>query len=326
MQRKTILLVYCLLSMVTMAQTGMSFTNLSIAPYAGNCKAAVSYTFDDGIQDQYTLAYPEMKRRGIRATFAIIGSKVGGVIKAKNTDPVPAMTWDQLRQLYADGFEIASHGWNHRGLPKLDEASLEQEVQKNDSAILAEIGHYPLTFVFPGNSKSDNVVAYVESTRVGSRTRQTSFGGKKDAAYMNAFVDNLLTSGSWGVTMTHGIATGYDHFQDPTQLYSHWDYVTTLQGQLWVAPFCEVAAYVKERDHATVSIHSENDKRIVLTISTTLDPTLFYQPLTLLVGSRVKAATQDGNNLMVVCRDEQAIIDGINPNGGAITIRKCNDK
>ena len=309
----------CLLSLL-LGAVQSAFSQITIAPYAGNCTAAVSYTFDDGIMDQYTLAYPEMKRRGIRATFAIIGSKVGGIIKAKGVDPVPAMTWDLLRQLHANGHEIASHGWNHRGLPRLDEASLKQEVQKNDSAIVAEIGQYPLTFVYPGNSKNDAVVAFVESTRVGSRTKQTSFGGGKDAAYMNAFVDHLLKTGSWGVTMTHGIATGYDHFQDPTQLYSHWDYVATLQEQLWVAPFCEVAAYVKERDHATVSILSEGDGRMVLTVSTTLDQALFHQPLTLLVGTHVETATQDGIDLAVVCRDGQTIIDGVNPNGGAVFI------
>ena len=295
-------------------------TAVCIAPYDGNRKAAISYTFDDGIQDQYTLAYPEMKRRGLRATFAIIGSKVGGTIRATGVPDVPAMTWDQIREMHADGFEIASHGWEHKGLPGLTEEALHYEVEHNDEVITAEVGQFPLTFVYPGNSKSDEVVAYVESNRVGSRTSQTSFGGGKDLLTMNNYVNGLISSGSWGVTMTHAIAEGYDHFDDPTQLYNHWDYVTTLTDQLWVAPFCEVAAYVKERDNAQVVIESETDDAIVLSLSMTLNPELFRQPLTLLVGAFADAAEQDGRQLEVIYRGGETIINGVSPVGGSVTI------
>jgi hypothetical protein len=52
-------------------------------------RLGLSRTFDDGIQDQYTLAYPELKKSGLRATFGIIGSKVGGTIKATGEPEVP---------------------------------------------------------------------------------------------------------------------------------------------------------------------------------------------------------------------------------------------
>lgn len=300
-------------------------TPVSIAKYDGNRKAAISYTFDDGIQDQYTLAYPEMKKRGIRATFGIIGSKVGGTIKATNSPDVPAMTWDQIREMYADGFEIASHGYNHKALPNLSEEELHYEVEHNDDVIEEEVGQRPLTFIFPGNSKNDEVIAYVESNHVGCRTYQQSFGGSSNELTMNSYVDGLITNGSWGVTMTHSIAEGYDHFQDPQRLYNHWDYVVTLQNELWVAPFHEVAGYVRERDDATVTTTSEDDNNIVLTVSTTLDPVMFAYPLTLLVETYADGATQDGNALTVKYKNGQTIVTGVNPNGGAVTIHKSTD-
>ena len=298
-------------------------TAVSIAPYDAGRKAAVSYTFDDGIQDQYTLAYPEMKKRGIRATFAIIGSKVGGTIKATNSPEVPAMTWDQIREMYADGFEIASHGYNHKALPNLSEDELEYEVVHNDDVIEQEVGQRPLTFIFPGNSKSDDVIEYVLQNHVGCRTYQQSMGGSSNELTMNSYVDGLISSGSWGVTMTHAIAEGYDQFQDPQRLYNHWDYVVTLQDELWVAPFHEVAGYVRERDNATVTTTSEDDDNIVVTVSTTLEnKTMFSYPLTLLVDTYADAATQDGNTLTVKYKNGQTIITGVNPNGGAVTIHK----
>lgn len=68
---------------------------VTVARWLGNARAAVSYTFDDGLMDQYTLAFPELQKRGIHATFHIIGSKVGGDHKG-----TPCMTWEQIRQLH----------------------------------------------------------------------------------------------------------------------------------------------------------------------------------------------------------------------------------
>lgn len=297
-------------------------TPVSIAPYDGNRKAAISYTFDDGIQDQYTLAYPEMKKRGIRATFGIIGSKVGGTIKATGVPDVPAMTWDQIREMYADGFEIANHGYNHKNLTSLGD-DWQAEVTQNDDLIEQEVGQRPLTFIYPYNGKTDEIVAWVESTHVGSRTYQQSMGGSATELTMNSYVDGLITNGSWGVTMTHSIAEGYDHFQDPQRLYNHWDYVVTLQDELWIAPFHEVAGYVRERDNATVTTISEDDDNIVLTVSTQLS-TLNY-PLTLLVETYADGAMQDGNALTVKYKNGQTIVSGVNPNGGAVTIHKSTD-
>ena len=302
-------------------------TPVSVAKFDGNRKAAVSYTFDDGIQDQYTLAYPEMKKRGIRATFGIIGSKVGGTIKATGVPDVPAMTWDQIREMYADGFEIASHGYNHKNLTSLDDEARTAEVVNNDNLIEQEVGQRPLTFIYPYNGKSDEIVAWIESNHVGSRTYQQSMGGSSNELTMNSYVDGLISNGSWGVTMTHSIAEGYDHFQDPQRLFNHWDYVITLQDELWVAPFHEVAGYVRERDNAVVTTESEDENNIALSVSTTLeDKTMFSYPLTLLVETYADGATQDGKALTVKYKNGQTIISGVNPNGGNVTIHKSSSE
>ena len=321
--KKMLFLIGCLLTALSSSPYVVT-TPVSIAKYDGNRKAAISYTFDDGIQDQYTLAYPEMKKRGIRATFGIIGSKVGGIIKATGVPDVPAMTWDQIREMYADGFEIASHGYNHKKLTTVGD-SWQEEVTRNDVLIEQEVGQRPLTFIYPYNGKSDEKVAWVESNHVGSRTYQKSMGGSANEQTMNSYVDGLINEGKWGVTMTHSIAEGYDHFQDPQRLFNHWDYVVTLQDELWIAPFHEVAGYVRERDNATVTTTDEDENNIVLSVSTTLeDKAMFAYPLTLLVETCADAATQDGNSLTVKYKGGQTIVSSVNPNGGAVTIHKSS--
>ncbi len=42
---------------------------VSIAQYRGGRDAAISYTFDDGLLEQYTLVFPELEKRNIKATF-----------------------------------------------------------------------------------------------------------------------------------------------------------------------------------------------------------------------------------------------------------------
>lgn len=87
----------CLLSFILCLPLSVFGQQVTIAPYYGGRQAAISLTFDDGLLDQYTLAFPQLKSRGLKATFAIIGSKVGGIIRSKqdridHTDGTPVIT------------------------------------------------------------------------------------------------------------------------------------------------------------------------------------------------------------------------------------------
>ena len=63
---------------------------VSIAQYRGGRDAAISYTFDDGLLEQYTLVFPELEKRNIKATFAVNGGWMG-CISAKKV----CMSWEQ---------------------------------------------------------------------------------------------------------------------------------------------------------------------------------------------------------------------------------------
>lgn len=296
---------------------------VSIAPYYGGRLAAVSLTFDDGLLDQYTLAYPQLKQRGLRATFAVIGSKVGGVVRSKQdradgTDGMPCMTWDMLREMAANGMEITSHGWSHQAVTRLDAEALRREVQHNDTVIFEQTGQFPRTFFYPGNAKNEACVAFCEQDRVGSRTFQTSIGSKRDTTWLCRWVDGLIEKGEWGVGMTHGIARGYDHFQDPQVMWTLLDYLVGRQHQVWVAPFCEVAAYVKECRHTLLDV-SRSGGCVLVKPSCTLDARIFHQPLTLVMEGTSQHAVQDGRELSLVRKDGATLID-FNPHGGEIAV------
>jgi peptidoglycan/xylan/chitin deacetylase (PgdA/CDA1 family) len=71
---------------------------------------SVLITIDDGYRSTYDIAFPILKKYGYTATIYIYTDFVG-VSKS-------ALTWDQLREMKANGFEIGSHTISHSDLTK----------------------------------------------------------------------------------------------------------------------------------------------------------------------------------------------------------------
>lgn len=73
-------------------------------------KKSVVITIDDGYRSAYDVAYPILKKYGFTAILFLYTDYVG-VSKS-------AITWDQLREMKADGFEVGSHTVSHCDLTK----------------------------------------------------------------------------------------------------------------------------------------------------------------------------------------------------------------
>jgi peptidoglycan/xylan/chitin deacetylase (PgdA/CDA1 family) len=256
--------------------------NFHIAKYKGDKTAAISYTFDDGLAEHFSLVFPAFEKLGFKGTFWINGN----TIEQWETNPKPLqeagkarMTWKQLRKMARAGHEISSHGWAHRNVTKLSSEELRYELQHNDTVIFQKTGVFPRTFCYPGNAENDSVVAVVERDRIASRTKQFSVGGKSTAESLDNRVAELLVNRDWGVTMTHGITYGYDHLRNAEILWEHLQKVKAQEDKIWVGTFAEVAAYVKERDAVKYDI-TKSEKGFTITPALSLDKTLFAEPLT----------------------------------------------
>lgn len=303
-------------------------TAVSVAKYKGDRAAAISYTFDDGLLEQYTELFPVLRRLGLKATFCVNGNTIDRyerlVQTGDTTDALvrekPRTTWDMLREMSDDGQEITSHGWSHTNVKKISGEALRYELEHNDSVIFQHTGRYPRTFFYPGNAKSPERVAYCEQGRVGTRTRQVSIGSKRNAAWLRAWADSLIAKGEWGIGMTHGISRGYDHFARPQVLFDHLAEVSARQDSLWIGTFRAVCAYTKERDNVRIAV-KERRKKITVTPTMTLDARIFDEPLTLVVDCHVASATQDGRRLTVTRRGGKSLVDFM-PGGGVVTIAK----
>ena len=147
---------------------------------------------------------------------------------------LPRMTWDELKQMAKNGHEISNHSWSHQNAKRLTLEQVKSEIEKNDSAIFANIGVMPVTYCYPYNYKTDEIVALASKNRVGTRTKQISIGGKSTPQRFAKWLDDLMTKEEWGVGMTHGINYGYDAFKEPSLFWEHLDKVKSLEDKIWV--------------------------------------------------------------------------------------------
>ena len=108
----------------------------------------VVLTFDDSAKSHYTIVRPILKDNGFGATFFITE---GFDFKDNKTD---YMTWDEIRQLHDDGFEIGNHTRDHLGISDKNVNRLTEQLSAIDEQCKAHGIPVPVTFAWPGNATS----------------------------------------------------------------------------------------------------------------------------------------------------------------------------
>lgn len=103
-------------------------------------------TFDDSVKSQATVARPILKRYGFGATFFI--SEGFGF----PTDKRNYMTWEEIRSLHDDGFEIGNHTVDHMAVTAGSVARLEAQLSAIDRHCEAAGIPRPVSFAYPGNA------------------------------------------------------------------------------------------------------------------------------------------------------------------------------
>lgn len=293
--------------------------NVSVAKYRHDKVCAISYTFDDGLAEHYTLVAPQLEQRGFRGTFFINGSKVNK--DERHIKDTTRVTWPQLKGMAEKGHEISNHGWAHRNFAKFPFEVLKEDILKNDSAIYAHVGVMPRTYAYPNNTKQGEAMAFVARNRVGTRLKQRSVGSKRTARDLEKWMETLIKTGDWGVGMTHGLTYGYDAFGNPQRLWEHWEQVKANEDKIWVGTFHEVVSYLKEREAIRLTVTEKKNKLHVVP-ELPLDKELFTEPLTMVVegGTMKKVSARQGKKkLSVQLRSDKAFFD-FDPFGGEIIV------
>lgn len=293
--------------------------SIYIARYENDKVCAISYTFDDGLREHYTVVTPRLNQLGFKGTFVINGSKINS---NNNLNDTTRMSWNELKEMAAFGHEISNHGWAHKNLGKFPIEVIKEDILKNDSAIFANIGIMPRTFAYPNNTKTPEGVAFASLNRVGTRTFQRSLGGHSNTAELEKWVANLIAKKEWGVTMTHGITYGYDYMQNPGILWEHLKMVKSLEDKIWVGTFRQVSSYLKERDSTKLQLTKQSKGHYLIEVSCKLDPKLFQEPLTAVVDidGADKATVWQGRKKLKADISSRKLVFNFDPFGEEIKI------
>lgn len=139
-------------------------------------------TFDDGYRDNFTQAVPILQAIGVPATFFVATgfmstNRVFDHDK-EDTKDYPKMTWDDLRTMQADGFEIGSHTVNHADLGRVDATQLRHEMCDSAETLNRELGVRPRAFAFPYGKPQNMTPQAIELAReAGYYAVMSAYGG-----------------------------------------------------------------------------------------------------------------------------------------------------
>lgn len=166
----------------------------------------VALSFDDGYREMHTLVAPELRARGMGATFFVLPEFADAPRNLAPehawSDGCPYLTIDMIRALDAEGFEMAAHGVRHHVLTEVDDATARHEIADSRRRLRELLGHDIAGFAYPRGALAGRHVEMVENARyawaatvapgvVESTTRaallpRTEIAGGDDAATLDA--------------------------------------------------------------------------------------------------------------------------------------------
>ncbi|MGE5629330.1 MAG: polysaccharide deacetylase family protein [Solirubrobacterales bacterium] len=137
---------------------------------------AIVITLDDGYEDNYTEAYPILKKYNLKATIFMVTSTVDVNKKC--------LTSDQLKEMDKNGIDIESHTVTHRDLDTL--SYLEQLKELKDSKAYLEnlLGKEVDYLAYPtGKYNNDTIKAAKEAGYKMALTTNGRWSDKSDGIY-----------------------------------------------------------------------------------------------------------------------------------------------
>src|SRR5438309_1450556 len=106
----------------------------------------VVLTFDDSSKSHATVARPLLLKYKFGATFFI----TEGFDFATNKKDY--MTWEEIKQLDKDGFEIGNHTIDHKGVSEKAIRDLSAQVKAINARCKEHGIPQPVSFAYPGNA------------------------------------------------------------------------------------------------------------------------------------------------------------------------------
>lgn len=119
----------------------------------------VVITFDDGFEDFYTTAWPQLRRTGLSASVFVTTGLVGSTstwLERCGEGERPLMSWSQVAEISAAGIECGAHCHAHLQLDLVPLPHVREQIERSRRALAEVIG--PVTsFAYPHGYHSRRV-------------------------------------------------------------------------------------------------------------------------------------------------------------------------
>jgi peptidoglycan/xylan/chitin deacetylase (PgdA/CDA1 family) len=136
------------------------------APDADSTRA-VCVTFDDGYRDNLTHALPVLRQYGIPATiFLPTGIIDGSYAYSWYSDPPPALSWAEVRELQDEGLvDFQAHTISHPRLPEVSDERARFEIIEGKGALEARLEREVSCLCYPAGRYGEREVELAREAR-----------------------------------------------------------------------------------------------------------------------------------------------------------------
>lgn len=135
--------------------------------FEGKCALSprsVLITFDDGYRNNFSMAFPLLRRLGFPAAVFVLPRLCGkfNVWRRKGVPLQPLMGWKELKALKKRGITIGAHSMTHSDLSDLPPGRAWREIAGSKSALEKRLKRRIRFFAYPRGKTSETVKGLVK--------------------------------------------------------------------------------------------------------------------------------------------------------------------
>jgi peptidoglycan/xylan/chitin deacetylase (PgdA/CDA1 family) len=180
-------------------------------------------TFDDGYTSVYTKAFPILQANNQKAVFFVCPNLNGSGLSTYSS-------LEQQQEMYAAGWDIVNHTWNHSHLTAITENEMHEAIDDAYKIIKTNFPRSSNLFVYPYGEYNQAVIDYLKK-RDYVLARQTyhsgthyheqitlsdnapfeiKAGGSVESATVISYIDDIVSNGGLFVFYYHKVVDEYN--------------------------------------------------------------------------------------------------------------------